>query len=144
MALSRDTAIIGYPSDDCMGYDSGSVYFYFRRYNGTWEEVHKITPTDGEAGDWFGSIVSIFGDTAVIGAIYDNNTGSNTNRGSGYLYTKIVRKLIENGKKVSEDGLLGGRHKEDRSRGTGHYPISLEHRKGEGWITVDVVLNIGV
>ena len=40
--------------------------------------------------------------------------------------------------------LLGGRHKEGRSRGTGHDPTSLEHRKGEGQITVDVVLNIEI
>ena len=40
--------------------------------------------------------------------------------------------------------LLGGRHKEGRSRGTDHDPTSLEHRKGEGWITVDVVLNIEI
>ena len=41
-------------------------------------------------------------------------------------------------------GLLGGRHKEGRSRGTGHNPTSLEHQKEEGWITVDVVLNIEI
>ena len=35
--------------------------------------------------------------------------------------------------------LFGGRHKEIRSRGTGHDPTSLEHRKGEGRIAVDVV-----
>ena len=40
-------------------------------------------------------------------------------------------------------GLLGGRHKEDRSRGTGHDLTSLKQRKGEGWIAADVVLNIG-
>ena len=40
-----------------------------------------------------------------------------------------------------ENVLLGGRHKEGRSRGTDHDPTSLEHQKGEGWITVDVVLN---
>ena len=40
--------------------------------------------------------------------------------------------------------LLGGRHKEGRSRGTDHDTTSLEDRKGEGWITVDVVLNIEI
>ena len=40
--------------------------------------------------------------------------------------------------------LLGGRHKEVRSRGTGHDPTSLVNRKGEGLITVYVVLNIGI
>ena len=38
--------------------------------------------------------------------------------------------------------LLGGRHKEGRSRGTGHDPNSLKHRKGEGQIAADVVFNI--
>ena len=40
--------------------------------------------------------------------------------------------------------LLGGRHKEGRSRGTDHDTTYLEHQKGEGWITVDVVLNIEI
>ena len=40
--------------------------------------------------------------------------------------------------------LLGGRHKEGRSRGTGHDLTSLKHQKGEGQIAVDVVLNIGI
>ena len=40
--------------------------------------------------------------------------------------------------------LLGGRHEEGRSRVTGHDPTSLKHRKGEGRITADVVLNIGI
>ena len=44
---------------------------------------------------------------------------------------------------ISAD-LLGGRHKEGRSRGTGHDPTSLKHQNGEGQITVDVVLNIGI
>ena len=38
--------------------------------------------------------------------------------------------------------LLGGRHKEGRSRGTGRDPASLKHRKGEGRIAADVVSNI--
>ena len=40
--------------------------------------------------------------------------------------------------------LLGGRHKEGRSRGTGHDPTSLKNQKGEGRIAADVVLNIGI
>ena len=39
--------------------------------------------------------------------------------------------------------LLGGRHKEVRSRGTGRDTPSLNHRMVEGQIVADVVLNIG-
>ena len=40
--------------------------------------------------------------------------------------------------------LLVGRHKEGRSRGTGHDSTFLKQLKGEGWIAVDVVLNIRI
>ena len=40
--------------------------------------------------------------------------------------------------------LLGGRHKEGRRRGTGPDPASMNHRKGEGRIAVNVVLNTGI
>ena len=45
---------------------------------------------------------------------------------------------------LSQSELLGGRHKEGRSRGTGHDPTSLKHRKVEGRIAADVFLNIGI
>ena len=41
-------------------------------------------------------------------------------------------------------GLLGVRHKEGRSRGTGHDPTSLNQGKGEDRITLDVILNIEI
>ena len=41
-------------------------------------------------------------------------------------------------------GLLGVRHKEDSSRGTGHDPTSLNHGKGEDRIALDVILNIEI
>ena len=84
-----------------MGEDSGSVFF-FGQDNGTWEEVQKRTPKDGEAGDWFVVSVAISGDIVVIGAVYDDDWGINS--GSGYVYTKIIWKQIQNGNIVSEDG----------------------------------------
>ena len=46
--------------------------------------------------------MAISGDTAVIGARFDNEKGSNS--GSDYVYTKIDRKWIENGKIVPDNG----------------------------------------
>ena len=65
VALSGDTAIIGSPYNNGMGTSSGSVYVFVRRDDGTWEEVQKITPADGEDDDQFGTSVAISGDTAV-------------------------------------------------------------------------------
>ena len=102
VALSGDTAIIGSPFDDDMGSNSGSVYVFVRRDDGTWEEVQKLTRADGEAFDQFGTSVAISGDTAVIGAMGDDDKGDNS--GSGYVYTKIDGKWIENVKIVPENG----------------------------------------
>ena len=44
----------------------------------------------------------------------------------------------------ASSSLLGDRHNEGRIRGTGYDLTSLKHRNGEGWIAVDVVLNIGI
>ena len=56
MNISGETSIIGYPLDYGMGYESGYVYGFIRRYGGTWEELQKLTPTDGEAGGWLTNV----------------------------------------------------------------------------------------
>ena len=76
VAVSGDTAIIGAANDDDNGANSGSAYVFVRAANGTWSQQVKLTAKDGAAGDIFGRSVSMSGDTAVIGAIEDDNKGS--------------------------------------------------------------------
>ena len=102
MAISGYTSIIGSPFDDDMGSNSGYVYVFIRQDEGTWEEVHKITPANGEASDYFGSSVAISGDTDVIGARFDDKRGRYG--GSGYVYTKIDGKWTKDVKIVPENG----------------------------------------
>ena len=49
-----------------------------------WSEQHKLTASDGASSDYFGYSVSISGDTAVMGAPYDDDNGSYS--GSAYVY----------------------------------------------------------
>ena len=102
MALSGDTAITGSSGDGDTVPASGSVYVFVRRDSGTWEEVKKLTPADGEDYDYFGWSVAISGDNAAIGALWYNARGEVS--GSGYVYTKIDREWIENVNIVPEDG----------------------------------------
>ena len=46
---------------------------------------NMLTASDGAAGDAFGCSVSLDGDTALIGAHYDDDNG--TNSGSAYLFS---------------------------------------------------------
>ncbi|WP_417916147.1 FG-GAP repeat protein, partial [Candidatus Electronema sp. JC] len=88
VALAGDTAVIGAYGDDDTGIDSGSVYVFGRAADGTWSQQAKLTAADGAANDNFGYSVAVDGDTAVIGAMYDDDKG--TNSGSAYVFTAAV------------------------------------------------------
>ena len=78
--ISGDTAIAGMPQDNDKGEDSGSVYVYVR-VKDKWVEQQKFTPRDVDAGDIFGSAVSIDGDYAIIGSLWDDDKGNRSGFG---------------------------------------------------------------
>ena len=62
---------------------AGAAYIYF--YNGTtWTQQAKLTASEAETGDHFGSSVSISGDYAFIGVPNDDDHGSDS--GSVYIF----------------------------------------------------------
>ena len=91
VSIDGDTIVIGapYDDDDDKGTDSGSAYVFTRDTAGDlafgWTQVTKLTAVDGASGDYFGRSVSIDGDTIVIGALNDDDKG--TNSGSAYVFT---------------------------------------------------------
>jgi len=87
VALSGDTALIGAfkDDDDTLGVDAGSAYVFVRSAK-IWKQQAKLTAIDGAANDTFGGNVALFGDTAVIGAMRDDDKGENS--GSVYMFTR--------------------------------------------------------
>jgi len=100
VSIDNDTALIGAPYDDDNGYSSGSAYVFIRSGN-DWTEQAKLLASDGAAGDWFGSSVSIYGDTAVIGEPGDNYNGS------AYIFTRSDTIWTEQEKLIASDGAGG-------------------------------------
>jgi hypothetical protein len=88
VSISGDTVVVGAHWDDDNGTDSGSAYVFSRNHGGddTWGHVAKLTASDGAGYDYFGSSVSISGDTVVVGALYDDDNGSNS--GSAYIFSR--------------------------------------------------------
>ena len=83
VSLSGDRALVGASDDDDNGADSGSAYVF--DFNGTsWAETIKLTPADGAASDLFGGSVSLSADRALVGALFDDDHGSNS--GSAYVF----------------------------------------------------------
>jgi hypothetical protein len=87
VSVSGNTTLVGCPSDDDKGTDSGSAYIF--QYDGTgWVQVAKLTASDGNAGDQFGYSVSVSGNTGVIGSYKDDdNIVGSTDNGSVYIFS---------------------------------------------------------
>jgi len=85
VAISGDTAVVGAHYEDTGATSAGSVYI-FTRSGTTWTQQQKIQASDLQANDQFGISVSIDGDTAVVGAWYEDTGGADA--GSAYIFTR--------------------------------------------------------
>jgi len=102
VAISGNMALVGGGHRlDCCGSDAGSAFVFDVT---TRQELAKITPSDGDAGDEFGDSVAISGNTALIGASRHNNLA-----GSAYLYDLTTgRELTKLSASVAEASDLFG------------------------------------
>jgi len=99
--LSGDTALVGAIYDDDQGEASGSVHVFVHS-GGAWSHQAKLLPTDGEAGDEFGTSVALSGDTALIGAASDDDQGDNS--GSAYVFVRSGGAWSQQAKLLPNDG----------------------------------------
>ncbi|MFA5257048.1 MAG: FG-GAP repeat protein [Opitutales bacterium] len=86
VSLSGDSAIVGAVGDDDSGDYSGSAYYFkgLDSAGATATENVKLTALGGAIGDYFGSSVSLFGDSALVGAY-----GSVDSRGTAYYFKDL-------------------------------------------------------
>ena len=84
VAISGTTAIVGAWFDDDNGSGSGSAYLFDTN---TGEQMAKLLPDDGAAGDIFGISVAMSGATAIVGAYRDDDNGPDS--GSAYLFDAV-------------------------------------------------------
>jgi len=103
VAISGDTAVVGAEGDDVgVATDMGTAYVFVRSGT-TWSEQQKLTAGDGAAGDTFGSRVAVSGDTAVVGALFDD-VGANSNQGSACVFVRSGTTWSEQQKLTAADG----------------------------------------
>ena len=85
VSISGAECLIGADQNDERGEGSGAAYL-FARTGATWAQQKKLTAGVASNYDQFGSAVFISGDTAVVGAIRDNDGGSYS--GSAYVFVR--------------------------------------------------------
>ncbi len=81
VAISGATAVVGSYGDDDNGIDSGCAYLFD---SATGEQIAKLLPNDGAAEDYFGLSVAIDGETAIVGAVWDDVHGLHS--GAAYVF----------------------------------------------------------
>ncbi len=81
VALDQGKALIGARYDDDAAIASGSAYIFDVQ---TQQQLHKLTPHDGDRGDRFGMHLDIYGNRAVVGSRYDDDAIKSS--GSAYVY----------------------------------------------------------
>ena len=78
---SESYILIGAPFRDELDTNSGAVYVFDAQ---TFQELRKLVPLDGAAGDRFGSMIAIDGDLAVIGVPKQDAAGEDS--GAAYVF----------------------------------------------------------
>ncbi len=106
--IDGDLAVIGAHYDvDEAGSMNGSAYV-FGLVGSAWNQVAKLTASDGGAQDRFGLSVSVGGDVALVGAWADDDAG--TQSGSAYVFEKPATgwaDMTETAKLVPSDPVAG-------------------------------------
>ncbi|CAL6422427.1 unnamed protein product, partial [Bathycoccus prasinos] len=88
VSLYVDTALIGRSYDNAKGTEAGAVYFFTKVSSTSWTQETKLYASDAATYDHFGTSVSLHKDTALIGAISDDDKG--TNAGSVYVFSRTT------------------------------------------------------
>jgi T5SS/PEP-CTERM-associated repeat protein len=100
VAVEGDVAVVGSWKID-EGY-RGAAYVFEYGPGSEWNQTQKLTPSDGAAGDLFGTSVAMDGSTIVIGAENDDSIA-----GSAYLYSFDGASWYEAAKLLASDRATG-------------------------------------
>ncbi|MGH9838494.1 MAG: putative Ig domain-containing protein [Blastocatellia bacterium] len=105
VALSGDTLLVGATSDDIgENFHQGSAYVFVRGDTG-WTQQQKLIADDGAPLDNFGFAVALSGDTAVVGAFFDDS--GNQDQGSAYVFTRSGAIWTQQKRLTANDGAAG-------------------------------------
>lgn len=103
VTMGDGVALVGAPGEG--GSQPGKAYLYLLDVaTGNWDE-HKLTPSDADRYDHFGSSVAIDGSTAIIGA--QDAEGDIQGNGAAYVFVEDpVNVAVEQARLIAADGEL--------------------------------------
>ena len=96
VSLDGDSLVVGASGANLVG-----AAYVFSRSGGVWNQQQKLTASDAWSADYFGSAVSMSGDTVVVGAYRDDDGGSSS--GSAYVFVRNAGAWTEQQKLTASD-----------------------------------------
>jgi len=105
VAVSGDTAVVGARWDSNAGGTAAGSAYVFVRSGTVWTQQAKLTASDAAAWDEFGISIAVWGDTAVVGAWYDNNAGGG-GAGSAYVFIRSGTVWTQQAKLTASDAAV--------------------------------------
>ncbi|MCP4710329.1 MAG: hypothetical protein GY869_17035, partial [Planctomycetes bacterium] len=98
IAIDNNRIVLGAPANNEIATDAGAVFVY--RFNDDlWHLEQKITPSDPNEKQFFGSSVAVDGDSIIIGAPSDRRTV----RGAAYIYHRQEQNWTQHAKFTGPD-----------------------------------------
>ena len=88
-SISGDTLVVGAYLNQLDGFpEAGAAYVFQRDMGGAnnWGEVKRLTASDAQGDDEFGTSVAISGDAVVVGAMREDTGGSEA--GAAYMFER--------------------------------------------------------
>jgi hypothetical protein len=109
-ATSGDTAIVGAVLDGDSGTNAGSAYVLRRDPgSGAWSEDQKLTASDAQPGDFFGQVVAISGNVAIVGAPGADDLGEDAGKAYIFSFDSESESWLEQDKLLAPGGTAGDR-----------------------------------
>ena len=147
VSISGDYAIVGSSRDDSDTekydkYDFGSISI-FECDGINWIQDEKLFASDGVEYDYFGEVVSICGDYAIVSKGYGPNPSPFF--GPVYIYKRegtswteqVILNSLErsfgNSMSISEDYAIIGAYRENNENGDGSGSVYVFEREGANW-----------
>jgi hypothetical protein len=96
VSIDGDYAIVGAWGESEGGSNAGAAYVFHRTGTNTWDAGTKLLAPDAEANDYFGWSVSIFGDYATIGSVYEGDNDA----GAAYVFHRTETNTWDAGTKL--------------------------------------------
>jgi len=85
LAISDEMLVVGSDSADGQDTSTGAVYIFERQPDGQWNEIQKVSASDGIVNDEFGASVALLERTLIVGAPDADPNGNRS--GASYIFT---------------------------------------------------------